>query len=90
MQIIQHYPFGVVQKLGLLMLVVGGLLVSAGDEKNETLMVLGTRKMSAALMLIKRQAMAGEVHEQHQKHAFDAFFSSERRVPNESDPLHNR
>lgn len=31
-----------------------------------------------------------EVRNQRLRHTFDVFFSSKRRVPNASDPLHNR
>ncbi|KAG8377495.1 hypothetical protein BUALT_Bualt08G0038800 [Buddleja alternifolia] len=62
------------------------LLVSGSAvENNETMAVGNNRKISAASKHQEKQLEAQRV-----KHAFDALFSSKRRVPNESDPLHNR
>ncbi|KAI3465300.1 hypothetical protein Pfo_021963, partial [Paulownia fortunei] len=88
----QSFGVGMLRKLVFLFLLA--LVVSAG-ENNET-MVVGSRKISASKLQEKQLGKVDDQQLQRQlerlrvKHAFDAFFSSKRRVPNESDPLHNR
>lgn len=80
--------FIIFQKLLLLFLLT--LLVSGGDN-NET-MVICSRKIPASKNQEKQQGKVAhhQLEAGRVKNAFDEFFSSKRRVPNESDPLHNR
>ncbi|KZV54550.1 hypothetical protein F511_01348 [Dorcoceras hygrometricum] len=72
--------YGLVQKSMVFLLLMTILsekngTMSAGDETNST---TETQQQRAAV----------QYHVNHS--SFDAFLSSKRRVPNESDPLHNR
>ncbi|KAL8058728.1 hypothetical protein ABFX02_03G039100 [Erythranthe guttata] len=92
MQIINPFGVGILLKKMVLLIIMVALLVSAGDEKNQTsssMVLFGSRKISALLKL-QESHQEKQKQKQKQKHVFDEFFTSKRRVPNESDPLHNR
>ncbi|OVA06845.1 hypothetical protein BVC80_491g3 [Macleaya cordata] len=72
----------------MVLLIIFSLLLVSSAEKNETTM--STVKMSKV-----GQLQQGLVQERlHGRrlldYPFDMFYSSKRRVPNTSDPLHNR
>ncbi|WRX31207.1 hypothetical protein QQP08_023694 [Theobroma cacao] len=62
------------------------LLVS-GDQKEESSVLVGMNGYSPGTK--EKQPVRQQQH-QRLRHHFDAFFSSKRKVPNASDPLHNR
>lgn len=70
---------GMLQKLIVVILV--SLLVVSG-QKEETLVFNNTDNQQP----IRQEKQ----QRQRLRHSFDVFFSSKRKVPNASDPLHNR
>lgn len=66
----------------LIFLVFLSLLVFGEKDEESSLIVVDKHKQSPRLqkMQLKRSL----------RHSFDALFSSKRKVPNASDPLHNR
>lgn len=80
----QIHPYGLFPKSMVFLLLIA-LLTSAADNK-EAIIPAGYKKNSTTEVQVQQQQM----QVQYVKHAFDAFSSSKRRVPNESDPLHNR
>ncbi|KAJ6679041.1 CLAVATA3/ESR (CLE) AMILY MEMBER MTCLE20 [Salix purpurea] len=67
----------VLQKLVVLTLLV---LLLSGDQKEDTMVNVQD---------LQDQRRPSSAEKQQQK-SFDMFFSSKRKVPNASDPLHNR
>ncbi|KAJ4701674.1 Clavata3/ESR (CLE) [Melia azedarach] len=82
MQYQQLVQVGLLQKL--IVVIFLSLLVSG--EKEEA-MVFGTNSHSKTVPAEKQQQ---KQQRPRLRHSFDSFFSSKRRVPNASDPLHNR
>ncbi|GKV10292.1 hypothetical protein SLEP1_g21683 [Rubroshorea leprosula] len=70
-------------KIMVVMLVMSFLM--AGGEET---MVVGGNSRSASLQEIKPKQEPQQ--RQGLRHSFGAFFSNKRKVPNASDPLHNR
>ncbi|KAJ6939810.1 hypothetical protein NC651_006083 [Populus alba x Populus x berolinensis] len=69
----------VLQKPMVILLLV---LFVSGDRKEETTVnVHGLQNQQPPSSTEKQQRL---------RHSFDTFFSSKRKVPNASDPLHNR
>lgn len=72
----------------LVMLVVLSLLVSGEDKLR-----LSQNESSISVVVgMKKKLGVSEMKKNHQRvaHSLDEFFWSKRRVPNASDPLHNR
>ncbi|OMO78847.1 hypothetical protein CCACVL1_14077 [Corchorus capsularis] len=73
----------------IVLLLVFLLLVSGDDQKNEESMFAAMNVHSQGGK--KNQTVNQKPQPQQRlRHSFDFFFSSKRRVPNASDPLHNR
>ncbi|PIM98335.1 hypothetical protein CDL12_29186 [Handroanthus impetiginosus] len=85
MQIQQSFRVGMLQNLLVLFLLV--LLVSASENNNR---VLSAKRILNSSRKLQEKQQQFQIEKQGVKHAFDAFFSSKRRVPHASDPLHNR
>ncbi|KAJ0024376.1 hypothetical protein Pint_08698 [Pistacia integerrima] len=77
----QFFQVGLFQKL--IVIIFLSLLVSG--EKEETL-VVGINNKPPIMQAKQHQKQKQE----RLRHSFDAFMSSKRKVPNASDPLHNR
>lgn len=79
---------GLLQKLMVVFLL--SLLVSGENE--EELKEAGTSisKQSTANVYVQQRQQEKRAQQQRLRHSFDAFFSDKRKVPNASDPLHNR
>ncbi|CAL8996285.1 unnamed protein product [Prunus brigantina] len=75
------------QHLVLMVLVLFSMLVSGYKENTMPLSVPNNVEQ-------KQQEHEDDMNKQPQqqrlRHSFEAFFSSKRKVPNASDPLHNR
>ncbi|BFG18314.1 hypothetical protein CerSpe_045880 [Prunus speciosa] len=77
------------QHLVLMVLVFFSILVSGYRENTMPLSVPNNVEQ-------KQQEHENDMNKQPQqqqqrlRHSFEAFFSSKRKVPNASDPLHNR
>ncbi|CAN6539839.1 unnamed protein product [Malus baccata var. baccata] len=81
------------QKFVVLIVLVFLPMLVSGDKENT--MQLGLRNQHYSLSSPNKQAEKEQENNKQQrrlnsKHSFEAFFSSKRRVPNASDPLHNR
>nr|DAD21393.1 TPA_asm: hypothetical protein HUJ06_022856 [Nelumbo nucifera] len=74
---------GLIQKLIVLALL--SLLVAG--EKNRTTSILAEKQPLGSQ---QRQQHIHRLQLVQLHHPFDMFFSNKRRVPNTSDPLHNR
>ncbi|KAK8572477.1 hypothetical protein V6N13_048073 [Hibiscus sabdariffa] len=75
------------QKLMVVMLLLP--LLASGDQTGESMLV-GTSHSPGVKE--KEPVKKNQQHQQHRRlrHSSDVFFSSQRKVPNSSDPLHNR
>lgn len=88
----QFSQVGLLQKL-IVVVVLLSLLVS-GDNDQEEVMKVGASAVSnlspGNTYVDRRQQDQTRQPQRYLRHSFDAFFSSKRKVPNASDPLHNR
>ncbi len=75
----QSLKVGFLRKL-MVLLACFSLLV--GGEKEAATMVVGVNNQSTNMQEKKQQRRL--------RHSFDVFFPNKRKVPNASDPLHNR
>ncbi|KAB2619449.1 hypothetical protein D8674_015318 [Pyrus ussuriensis x Pyrus communis] len=82
------------QKFVVLIVLVFLPMLVSGDRENT--MQLGLREQHYFSLSPNKQAEKEQENNKQQqrrlnsKHSLEAFFSSKRRVPNASDPLHNR
>ncbi|OMO70596.1 hypothetical protein COLO4_28570 [Corchorus olitorius] len=85
----QTLKVGFWQKLMVIVLLLLFLLLVSGDQNEESMFAA----MNVHSQGDKENQTVNQKQQQPQqrlRHSFDAFFSSKRRVPNASDPLHNR
>lgn len=75
----QYLQVGLLQKLTIVLILASLFLVSA-ETVNENIDVQAPSSATDETT-IRRQSL---------RHSFDGLFSSKRKVPNASDPLHNR
>ena len=70
-----------------LMVVAFISLLVCGDQK-EAAVAVGVHNRSPNTRA--REKQQHQQQRQRLRHSFDVYFSSKRKVPNASDPLHNR
>ncbi|ONI33497.1 hypothetical protein PRUPE_1G428300 [Prunus persica] len=81
------------QNLVLMVLVFFSMLVSGYKENTMPLSVPNNVEQNQQEHeddMNKRPQQQQQQQQQRLRHSFEAFFSSKRKVPNASDPLHNR
>jgi hypothetical protein len=72
-----------------LIMVVGFLSLLVRGEKEEAAAVVGAHSRSPNMQQ-QQQKKPQRQQRQRLRHSFDVYFTSKRKVPNASDPLHNR
>jgi hypothetical protein len=72
-----------------LMVVAFISLLVCGDQK-EAAVAGGVHNRSPNTRAREKQQQQQQQQRQRLRHSFDVYFSSKRKVPNASDPLHNR
>ncbi|KAH7526834.1 hypothetical protein JRO89_XSUnG0046900 [Xanthoceras sorbifolium] len=89
MQYQEYFPqVGLLQKY-IILVVLLSLLVSAEKEAEKGVVVGMNSHPPTTQMLGKQNQKPQQQQQQRLRHSLDGLFSSKRRVPNASDPLHN-